>query len=110
MHHKAIIIFSFFLVPILFGIFFMDLGGIFNYSDLPFFIVFLLYFLFLFLQKGRSVISFSIVLFLLIYMGLSYIPTGGGKITERIGEWFFLFLFIGVLQQGVEGIKYRRRT
>lgn len=70
---------------------FLDLAGTFSYSDIPF-LALLLTFL-----MGRK-ITFSISLFLLAWTFLSYIPTGAGAVTERIGEWFFLFLICGLIQ------------
>lgn len=82
-----------------------DLAGFFNYTDLPFVIAFLFYFLFLYIQKGTSKISFGMALCFLIFMGLSYIPTGAGRITERMGEWLYLFLVAGLIQYTQEAWK-----
>jgi len=92
------ILFSFLLFLMVFLTIFIDFAGFFNYSDVPFLIGFSLYFLFLFIQKGTGKPSFGITLFLLVFMGLSYIPTGAGRITERIGEWFYLFFLVGIIQ------------
>ena len=95
---KQRILFSLSLLFLVFVTIFVDLTGFFSYSDVPFIIVFSLYFLFLFIQKGTSKVSFVMALFLLVYMGISYIPTGAGRITERIGEWFYLFFIVGLIQ------------
>jgi hypothetical protein len=97
-NHKYLILISYVLLLTIFGLVFFDLAGAFSYSDMPFLIAFSLYFLFLFIQKNTSKISFVTVLFLLVFMGLSYIPTGAGRITERIGEWFYLFFVFGLVQ------------
>jgi hypothetical protein len=95
---KYAILFSFLIFFIIFLTIYSDFGGFFNYSDAPFMIVFFLYVLFLFIQKGTGKISFGIALFILVFMGLSYIPTGASFITERIGEWFYLFFSMGLIQ------------
>jgi len=96
--NKQRILFSLILLFLVFVILFVDLTGFFNYSDVPFLIGFSLYFLFLFIQKVTGKVSFVMALFLLLYMGISYIPTGAGRITERIGEWFYLFFVAGLIQ------------
>lgn len=97
-NRKYLLLFSYFLLFTIFGMLFLDLAGVFSYTDLPFLISFFLYFLFLVIQKATSKTSFVIAIFLLVYMGLSYIPTGAGRVTERIGEWFYLFLVVGLIQ------------
>ena len=99
---KYFILCSYALIPILFGLIFLDLSGVFNFSDIPFVTAFLLYMLFLMIQKGSSKLSFIMALFFLVFMGLSYIPTGPGRITERIGEWFYLFFVCGLIQYAKE--------
>lgn len=98
MKRSKYILFSFFVLLMVFLTIIADFAGFFNYSDVPFVIAFLFYFLFLFIQKGTSKISFGIVLCFLVFMGLSYIPTGAGRITERMGEWFYLFFVVGLIQ------------
>jgi predicted membrane channel-forming protein YqfA (hemolysin III family) len=77
---------------------FADLAGTFNFSDIPFAIVFLLYILFIIIQRTNSKAAFLVSLLFFILMGLSYIPTATGKITERLGEWFYLFFVFGLVQ------------
>jgi len=103
--NKQRILFSFVILFLVFVIIFVDLSGFFNYSDMPFLIGFCFYFLFLFIQKATSKTSFIMTLFLLVYMGISYIPTGAGRITERIGEWFYLFFVAGLIQYTKEAWK-----
>lgn len=96
--NKVFIGISLLIIPVLFGIFFADLSGIFDYTDTPFGLAFLLYGVFIQIQREKSRITFVFALFFLILMGLSYVPTGAGKITERMGEWFYLFFVFGLVQ------------
>lgn len=105
MKRSKYILWSFFVLLMVFLTIVADFAGLFNYSDLPFAIAFLFYFLFLFLQKGTSKVSFSMALCFLVFMGLSYIPTGAGRITERMGEWLYLFFVAGLIQYAKEAWK-----
>lgn len=96
--NKHLVLFSFLLGFVFMGIVFADLAGIFSFSDQAFLYGFLVYGIVVLMQRTTSKLSFFIVLSLLLWMGLSYIPTGPGKITERIGEWFYLFFLFGLLQ------------
>jgi len=97
-NNTFLLVFSYMLLPLLFGVVFLDFAGIFGYSDFAFVCAFSLYILFFVIQKGTSRTSFILSLFFLIIMGLSYIPTGFGSLTERMGEWFYLFFVFGLLQ------------
>lgn len=99
---NRIILMSLFIIPLIFGVVFVDLAGVFSFSDMPFAIAFILYILFVIIQHPKSNVSFTLALSLLIWMGLSYIPTGAGIVTERIGEWFYLFLVFGLVQSARE--------
>lgn len=88
-------------VAILLTIIFLDIAGAFSHSDLPFLAVFLTF------SLGRKG-TFAFALFLLAWMGLSYIPTGAGAVTERIGEWFYLFFVFGLIQYGYEVFRLRK--
>lgn len=103
-----LIVFSYFLFLAIFGLVSLDLAGAFSYSDVPFLSAFLLYVLFLFIQKGGSKTSFTLALIFLVIMGFSYIPTGAGRITERIGEWFYLFFLFGLIQSGVSIFHFKK--
>lgn len=96
--NKFAILFSLALIPLIFGILFVDLAGTFSYSDLPFVFAFSVYMLFVFIQGSTSKATFIMTLYLLIIMGLSYVQTGPGVITERFGEWFYLFFVFGLVQ------------
>lgn len=96
--NKFVILFSLALVPLIFGILFVDLAGTFSYSDLPFVLAFAIYILFVVIQRSSSRATFVMTLYLLILMGLSYVQTGPDAITERFGEWFYLFLAFGLVQ------------
>ncbi len=93
---------SLFLLAVLFCIVFADMGGAFNYSDIPFALVFVVYLLHVFWERTHGKMAFALALFFLFWMGLSYIPTGAGQITERMGEWFYLFFVLGVIQSSLE--------
>jgi hypothetical protein len=93
---------SFFLVPCIAGILLLDLAGVFNYGDIPFVLAFILYGLFVIIQRSSSNVTFRIALTLLLYVCLSYIPSGASQITERFGEWFYLSFFFGLAQYIVE--------
>ncbi len=99
---KALTTISLFLIPLIIGVVFVDLSGTFSYSDLPFAIAFLLYITFVFLQRAKSRTAFIMSLFFLAWMGLSYVPTGASVLTERIGEWFYLFFVFGLIQYNKE--------
>lgn len=96
--NKFTILFSLALVPLIFGILFADLAGTFSYSDLPFVLAFVIYILFVVIQRSSSRGTFIMTLYLLILMGLSYVQTGPSAITERLGEWFYLFFAFGLVQ------------
>ena len=100
--NKFAILFSFALIPIIFGILFVDLAGTFSYSDVPFVLAFVIYILFVIIQRSSSRGTFIMTLYLLILMGLSYVKTGPGAITERFGEWFYLFFVFGLIQYAKE--------
>lgn len=95
---KLLVIFSLFLIPFIAGIVFLDLAGNFSFSDFPFALTFGTFFVFMLIQRGTSKASFVIALYFLITMGLSYLQSGTGQITERLGEWFYLFFLVGILQ------------
>jgi len=102
LRHKLVIIGSFLLIPVIAGIALLDLAGIFSFTDFPFLLALLLLFLFIFIQKSTSRVTFIVALYFLILMGLSYIPTSTSLITERLGEWFYLFFFISIIQYLME--------
>lgn len=95
---KLLIISSLCLIPIIAGIVLLDLAGTFSFSDIPFGLAFLIFSVFMLIQKGISRVSFVSSLYFLIAMGLSYVQTGSSIITERLGEWFYLFFLVGILQ------------
>jgi len=96
--HNIPVLISYVCVTVVCSIVFADLAGIFGFSDFAFLFGLLFWCIALLLQKGKSRASFVVSLFLLFFMGLSYIPTGAGPITERIGEWFYLFFVCGLVQ------------
>lgn len=99
---KPFIFASLFLIPLIFGIIFVDVASTFGYSDVPFVLGFFVYLLFVFIQRSTSKQAFALSLFFLLWMGLSYVPTGPGMVTERIGEWFYLFFIFGIGQYSIE--------
>lgn len=85
-----------------FGILFLDVASIFKYSDLPFFLACVLYIVFIISNRSSSKLTFYIVLFLVCFMGISYLQNGFDTMTERIGEWFYLTFVIGLVQYAKE--------
>jgi hypothetical protein len=96
---------SLLLLPAALGIVIADVAGLFAFSDMPFALAFVLYGLFVITQKTKSNITVRLMLFFLVWMGFSYVPTGAGKITERIGEWFYLLFVFGLIQYAREAWK-----
>lgn len=96
--NKIIILLSLSLVPLMVVVLTLDLADVFNYSDLPFFLMFLIYSFIVLIQRSSSKMSFFLALILLSYMALSYIPSGASATTERFGEWFYLFFVFGLIQ------------
>lgn len=78
-------------------VFFLDIGGVFAYNDPAFFLFFLCYGFFTFLNKPGSTFSFILSFWFLFLMSLSFIPTSVGRTTERFGEWFFLMFLFSLL-------------
>lgn len=99
---KGLIVFSFLLFSSIFGIIFIDLAGVFSFSDIPFFLSIILITFFFVIQRFSSKMPFLLSLYFLIIMGLSYIISGVGYITERLGEWFYIYFLIGLIQYTVE--------
>jgi hypothetical protein len=54
------------------------------------------------LRRASSRVSFFFALILVIYMGILYITYGAVRVTERTGEWFFLFFLLGIIQYAKE--------
>lgn len=61
--HRLLIILSFLLVPIIIGIYSVDLLGNFNFADKAFVIALLVYILFIFIQRSSSSVTFVLSLF-----------------------------------------------
>jgi len=109
MKNKNKLIFpSLFLMPIMACVLFVDLAGTFNYGDISFAIVFALYIIFIAIQHAKSKTTFVIAFLFLIWMGLSYLPTGAGQVTERFGEWFYLFFLFGIVQYTYEVLRRKQ--
>jgi 2-polyprenyl-3-methyl-5-hydroxy-6-metoxy-1,4-benzoquinol methylase len=106
--NRWIMLISLFLVPLLFGVFITDLAGAFSFSDVPFAIALVLYILFIILQRSTSKTTFFITILFLLLMGLMYVPTGSGSITERIGVWFCVFFLLAMVQYRIETLKEQR--
>lgn len=87
-----------------------DLFYKFGNYDTPFFFVFLILLLLLLknLITSRSIFIVSFVL--LLSMGTSYIQVGGARLTERLGEWFFIVFVFGLLASTIEYVKVRNRV
>lgn len=94
---KWLIFVSFVIILSIFGIVFLDLADVFSFSDLPFLLILVLYCLFVLIQRCSSRSGFLISLYFLICMGLSNSTTGASRITERMGEWFYIFFLIALV-------------
>jgi hypothetical protein len=96
--NRWLIYLSLLIIPIIIGIYCLDIIGNYSFSDTPFAIALVLYLIFTFIQRPSCKYAFGMSLLFLIVMGISYIPTGEGKMTERTGEWFYLFFVFGLIQ------------
>jgi hypothetical protein len=101
------ILFSFFIIFLIFAVVYADVGGWFGFADVSFAIVLFLYVLYVYIQNTKSSTTFAFSLFFLVWMGLSYAPTGAGIVTERIGEWFYIFFLLACVQSVIDsrGVK-----
>jgi hypothetical protein len=99
------ILFSYVLLIGIVAVSLVDVLGTFLYKDWIILVVIFLYLLFTRIQRSTSRLSFSICIFYLLWMGLQYIPTGASSETERIGVWFYIFLFISIIGYGRESFK-----
>jgi hypothetical protein len=75
-----------------------DLMYLFGNYDTPFIVVFILFTALMYLLRLSSKVTFYIVLLFIVFMGNFYIQYGPIRITERSGEWFYLFFVFGLLQ------------
>lgn len=83
------------IIAILIG---ADLMGKFGNSDTAFAAAMSLYILYTFRKRLPSSVTFSIVILFVIGMGISYMMQGSERLTERFGEWFYLFFLFGLVQ------------
>lgn len=95
---KGVSILSVFIVILLITVFGADLFYAFGNYDTPFVLAILFYLLYIWIQRSASRLTFTIVLFLIIGMGFSYMFRGPDRLTERIGQWFYLFFVLGLFQ------------
>ncbi len=89
---------SYVILPAIFILIFIDLAGAFLYNDVPFLLALILYGMFTVVHRSSSRLTLMLAVFILVWMGLSYVPTGAGTVTERIGEWFYIFCAAGLIQ------------
>lgn len=99
MKRHFLIHFSFLLALTAICIVLLDMAGFNGYSDLLLATGIGLYFLFSCVQRATYRLTFLIASILSIYCLLSYIPTGPGPMTERIGEWLYVILLLGIIQR-----------
>lgn len=95
---KLIILFSFFILLLVFVTVVIDLGSFFGYTDIAFLIAFMLYFLFLFIQKASGKMSYGIAFYYLVLAGMSFIFKGNAFMTDRLVVWFYLFFLLASIQ------------
>jgi 2-polyprenyl-3-methyl-5-hydroxy-6-metoxy-1,4-benzoquinol methylase len=108
MKKNKTILLSFFLLALVLVVIFADVAGAFGFRDISFMLALVGYILFISLQKVKSRATFTFSLFFLVWMCLSYIPTGASMITERIGEWFYIFFLLALTQSVMEYRKSAR--
>lgn len=78
-----------------------DLRYSFGNYDTAFVTVLLLDILYLFIHRSTK---FNVLLAVLLVVGMSisYIHSGSIRLTERMGEWFYIFFVFGLIQYGKE--------
>ncbi len=101
-NNRIIIPVSLFLIAAMIGIVVMDLLYKFGNYDTPFMLEFVLYLLYTFLRRSTSKLTFIVVILFIVSMGISYITAGSTRLTERFGEWFYLYFIFGLIQYGRE--------
>lgn len=100
--NKILHILSWILVFLMIFIVITDLRYKFGNYDTPFMLEFVLYVLYVFIKRTASKLSFGIVLLFILSMGVSYMLFGSARLTERMGEWFYLYFLFGLLQYSKE--------
>jgi hypothetical protein len=86
------------LILSMIAIFFSDLMYKFGNYDTPYLFVFTLYTIWILIFRFTSRLTFFIVLTLVVCMSVSYVQNGSIRLTERIGEWLYLFFLFGLAQ------------
>lgn len=81
---------------------YFDLRYAFGNYDTPFFIACGMYVFSIVLLRLTSRLTIGIVVLLITSMAIHYMLYGPVRLTERLGEWFFLFLCIGIVQYSFE--------
>ncbi len=94
-------------VFVIIGIMYTDLLYKFGNRDIPFILVLVLYTLFVRVGKFSSKITISVSCVLVICMGVAYAMQGPVRLTERIGEWFYLFFVFSLIQYIYEMYRLR---
>jgi len=84
------------------GFILADLHYMFGNYDTPFIVAFGLYVLVVFFRHASSKVSFICASILVLCMGILYGVYGPIRITERTGEWFYLFFLMGIIQYAKE--------
>ncbi len=89
-------------VSFFFLIFFLDVKHFFSFSDVAFIVAICTYVFFINLERYSSKFTFILTIYFVLIMGVSYLQNGFDTITERIGEWFYIFFAIGLIQYSRE--------
>ncbi len=105
--HNLAIAISIMVTLFITGVIVADFFYKFGNGDLPFLLVFVPYTVLCVIQRKSSRLTFEIVLLLVLFMAYSYIVNGEFRLTERIGEWFYLFLVFGLVQYMREALPGR---
>jgi len=92
----------FVLLCIIVGIIAADLFYTFGNYDTPFVIAFSIYVLSVMVRRVSSRTAFTIALFFVVLMSYFYMRQGSVRLSERLGEWFYLFFISGLIHYGLE--------
>lgn len=90
------------LLSVVVGIIVADLFGRFGISDLPFILAFGAYTVLIILRRIHHGATIAVASLFVALMGASYIIQGASGLTERMGEWFYLFFIFSLIQYAKE--------
>ncbi len=90
------------IIPIIFTVvavaaFVLDLMYKFGNHDTPFIISLISTVLVLYIRKASYKYVFGLALAIVSCMGMAFVFFGSLRLTERLGEWFFLLFVLGLI-------------